>query len=253
MLIIINMNINKKLLLIILICWFSYFPGSGQVHMDPLFNYEKSKTKGESLYGQRIGKWIETDTSGTIYGEYNYDSIGNPINIWFFNFPNGSKRFETEYTNKDIIRIAFYLGNQKTCEIKADSIISNKVYTKIRFCEEKIFNHFQNIRIVTDDIEQPTFLNIIGFNYFESLMEITTILKKHQFAGSVKIWNAVWSDIWEDKNEEYRIRRSYIYIGRDEYRTSYIYSGRRIKRKDEYLNSTLIHIIKYTKNGESKN
>ncbi len=209
--------------------------------IDTSFYYKESKTVGESKSDKRIGKWIETDLNGTIYGEYNYDSIGNPRGIWVVNFPDGSKRFETEYSNYGIVRASFFLNNFKTLNIIPNSIIPLEIYDRIWAIDNTIFRQFQNIKTVSDDDRSPSIIITFGFSYFESLMKVPEVLKKYQFAGSLIIWN-----------EDQRIRRSYNYDSGNEYRTSYIYYGKRIKRKDEYLNDTLISKTKFNKKGEPK-
>lgn len=209
----------------------------GQAFYDTSNYYNESFFTGNSINGHRIGKWIESSSTGIIYAEYNYDSLGIPIGTFVINTSEGTKRFETDYSQGKVVSSRIYRNNQKLIEIIPNDYLSVEIYNDIRRFEDSEYSTPEKSIPIGNSQSVLTF-KLIYFNYFIQLIDL---LIHKKYSGTF-----IGYDDYEN------IRRKYNFKNGNYEKTVYIHSssGKRLKKKMEYNNEILIRTTTYNKKGE---
>lgn len=243
-------NLHAFLLGLLLLSMSHFSFGQELFHYDV---YKNSVFKGDSSNGVRTGKWIEVDSSGVVYSESFYDSLGNPINSWLIYTPAGLKRFETVYSYGEIAQINIYRNEKKIVELIPEKYIQPGLYQLIRAFEDSVCNIRPAQSFEIDNIDlgnstnrvrsqgYKTYSLILSYDFFEKFMTLLEKLTNSNFTGYLHGYNI---------NET--IRRSYYLKEDDVYKTSFVYSGsgKKLKRQVEFKNDSILKTIYYKGNGE---
>lgn len=216
------------------------------VRRDTSMNYVAYQSIGSYFNGVKVGKWTDVTRDSVVYAESFYDSTGNPKGVWKINYSNGLLRREIEYNDHGICRWSLFRYNRKVGEAISDSVIPGDICWKLNAFETNLYDQEKTVRSSASTVNTGSELYHV-FSYtrtdpFEEVLKIKDILVSNKFTGIFYVWNS-------DKT----MRRKCTYDKGSEYRISYLYTKKKIvKKQDEYRDDKLVRTITFGGDGKEK-